>query len=124
MKVKIKFSEKEVEAELYDTETTINKLKEELPFGNRAHVTEGEMYVSLPIVGEPGKELTQYPQVGDICYWEEANALLFILGKTKQSENEEPKTIDPVTVVGKINDDVGQLRSIEYRDKVVIEIKN
>lgn len=122
MKVQINFSEKKVEAELYESDTTIQKLAKELPFGNRAHVTEGEMYVSLPVVGELGNKLTRNPQIGDICYWEEANALLFILGRTKQSTDNNPITIDPVTIIGRILGDSNQLKSIEHRDKVVVQI--
>ena len=121
MKVIISFSEKEVEAELFDSDITIQKLKTELPFGNRAHVTKGEMYVSLPIVGESGEETSEV-NAGDICYWEEANALLIIIGRTKLSTDETPKVVDPVTIIGKIVGDVNHLKSIEHRDKIVVRI--
>lgn len=121
MKVIIDFSEKEVEAELFESDLTVQKLKTELPFGNRAHVSEGEVYVSLPVVGEPGEEISDFSP-GDICFWQEANAILFVLGRTKLSTDDKPKFPDSMTLMGKISGDLNQLKSIEHRDKIVIRI--
>lgn len=121
MNVQIVFKEQKIDAVLNDKSLIVKELLEKMPIMARATTTEGIVYFPVPIIAELEKT-TQIVNVGDIAYWKECGCVDIFVGKTKHSDSDKPKSIDPVTIIGKVTGDITLLQSVKHRDKIQLII--
>lgn len=117
MNIQIVFEDKKIDAVLNSNSLIVKELLEKMPIMARATTTEGIVYFPVPIVAELEKT-TQVVNIGDIAYWKECGCVDIFVGKTKHSNSDKPKSIDPVTIIGKVTGDITVLQSVKHRDKI------
>lgn len=98
---------------------TARKVWEALPFEGAANVWGEEVYFIIPVAAEleNGREVVQ---LGDIGYWPPGKAFCFFFGPTPVSRGNEIRPYSPVTVVGKIAGDPGELKKVKEGERVRI----
>ena len=121
MKLKIKFNNKEVDAELNNTETA-KKIYARLPLKGQANLWGEEIYFKIPVNEELEKENSkQNMAIGDLAYWPEGNAFCIFFGKTPASINHEPRAISMVTLIGKIKGDAKLFKDVKEGNLIILE---
>ncbi|MCD6484753.1 MAG: hypothetical protein J7L47_06550 [Candidatus Odinarchaeota archaeon] len=100
---------------------TVNAVLKDLPFESTVNLWGEEIYFPIPTkVGlEKGQE---YVDVGTIAYWPEGHSLCLFFGKTPVSTDDRPKAYSPVNVIGKILDEITNLKKVKDGEKVRVEL--
>ncbi len=109
--IAITINKKKYQGQLNDTEIAA-QIYQELPLKGEANFWGHEIYFEIPI--QAGNEQpTEDLEIGDLAYWPQGNSLCIFYGKTPASVDESPKPAGPVTVVGKVTDDLKELRKLD-----------
>lgn len=119
-KIKIKLSEKIIEAELNQTSIADNIL-DALPLKAIINRWGGEIYFEIPVQGEL-EDSVEVLDEGTLAYWPPGNAFCIFFGLTPASTDSRPRAAGPVTVIGKISniDDFSILRSASSGEEIKI----
>ena len=123
MKIKIKFKNKEAEAELNGSETA-KQIYDALPIEAEANTWGEEIYFEIPVkMQEEQAYSRQNMHVGELAYWPRGNAFCIFFGKTPASINSEPRAISNVNVIGALlnKKDSETFKSVKEGNKVRIE---
>ena len=106
-----------VAAQLNDTETAL-KIIENLPIETDFNTWGDEIYFGIPVTAglEDGREIVEK---GDLGYWPPGNAFCIFYGATPGSTEDEIRPASPVTVVGRVLDDVTLFSKLAKRATVV-----
>jgi len=100
---------------------TVNAILKDLPFESTVNLWGDEIYFSIPT--KVGLEKSQeYVDVGTIAYWPEGHSLCLFFGKTPVSTDDRPKAYSPVNVIGKIVDEITNVKKVKDGDKVRVEL--
>jgi hypothetical protein len=107
-----------LEAELNDT-FTAKAISNILPITAAANTWGDEIYFSMPITLEleNGQEVVD---LGDLGYWPPGGAFCIFYGLTPASQGDEIRPASAVTIVGKVQGDVTELKQTRV-EQVVIE---
>ena len=107
-----------LEAELNDT-FTAKAISNILPITAAANTWGDEIYFSMPIALEleNGQEVVD---LGDLGYWPPGGAFCIFYGLTPASQGDEIRPASAVTIVGKVQGDVTELKQTRV-EQVVIE---
>lgn len=121
--IKIKVGSVELEAELFDTETSkaISKI---LPIETEFNTWGDEFYFEIPVSEGLDETATTKVNVGDIGYWPPKSALAIFFGPTPISNGPEPVPASEVNLVGKINGDATKLKAVKKERKIWISRLN
>lgn len=101
MKIRIILDEKEVLAELNDSETA-KKVYATLPIEASFSLWGDEIYFQIPVRADLEKNASEIVEKGDIAFWPEGDAFCIFFGKTPASTETEIKAASPVNVFGKV----------------------
>lgn len=118
MEITIKIGDKEFKAKLNDThiaQTVYNTLPIE---ASGSHWGD-EIYFSIPVDMDNEKPQDEV-EVGDLAYWPQGNGFCIFYGKTPASTEDKPRPASPVTVIGKIKAEPGDLRKISDISEIEI----
>ena len=119
MKIKIKFQDKEIEAELNETGTA-KKIYENLPIKSKINLWGEEIYFEIPVSMDLEEPAKQDMDIGDLAYWPEGQAFCIFFGKTPVSINGKPKAISFVTLIGKA-EKIGIFKKVKDREKIIVD---
>jgi len=120
-KIRIKAGATEFQAELNNTKTA-RAILEALPLKGKANTWGEEIYFSIPLKLEieDGKEVVE---PGDLGYWPEGHCFCIFFGPTPASRGKEIRPASPVTVFGKIIDDLKVLKQVASGTEVSVELE-
>jgi hypothetical protein len=121
-KIRIRAGGIETTAELNDTRTA-QAIWQALPIKGRANLWGDEIYFSIPLSLEleAGQELVS---IGDLGYWPDGSAFCIFFGRTPVSQRDEIRPASPVTVFGKVIDDVTVFKKVAARTKITVRREN
>ncbi|KUK13084.1 MAG: hypothetical protein H5T91_03340 [Synergistetes bacterium] len=116
--VTIRFKGVELKGVLNDT-LTAQKIYEALPIKSKGNRWGQEFYFKIPVTMEleNGQEVVNK---GDIGYWPPGRAMCIFWGPTPVSPPDKIMPASPVTVIGKIEGDLGLLDQLNDGDEIEI----
>jgi hypothetical protein len=121
MKIIIKFTGYQVEAELLETQTG-RAIYKALPLRENVNRWGDEFYFGIPVHAELEPDARAEVQEGDLAYWPTMPAFCIFFGPTPVSTDSTPVAASPVNVFGKLtNLDKKALRSIGNGETVRID---
>lgn len=103
MEIKITLGESRYDARLYDTPTA------------------RKIAANLPLEAEKEEEAQDVQEVGNICYWVNGQAVAIFFGPTPVSEGEEPRAIEPVNLVGRLEGSLESLKEVKGGERIRVE---
>ncbi|MCX8034407.1 MAG: cyclophilin-like fold protein [Thermodesulfovibrio sp.] len=119
-KIKIIIENKEIKAELFDTECA-KRIFQALPIESNINEWGDEFYFSIGISIPLDNTATTLIKVGDIGYWPPGEAIAIFFGKTPLSIGDDPVPASEVNIVGKLIDNPSILKSLKGAKKIRIE---
>ena len=91
--------------------------------------TATQIYAALPLQGDgsfwgeeiyfdvgkdfPAENPTEEVNIGDVAYWAPGKALCLFFGRTPASTSNRPRAASPVTVIGRLSENVERLKGIK-----------
>jgi hypothetical protein len=121
MKIIIKFTGYQVEAELLESPTG-RAIYEALPLREQVNRWGDEFYFGIPVHVELEAEARAEVQEGDLAYWPTMPAFCIFFGPTPASTGSAPVAASPVNVFGKLSTlDKKALRRIGSGESVRID---
>jgi len=121
MKIIIKFTSYQVEAELLETQTG-RAIYEALPLQENVNRWGDEFYFGIPVHSVLEPEAKAEVQAGDLAYWPSMPAFCIFFGPTPVSTGSTPVAASPVNVFGRLSIlDAETLRSIPDGEAIRIE---
>lgn len=117
-KIKIVFDEKEIAAELNDSETA-QRIWDALPLKSVGSLWGEEIYFNIPVKykAEDPKEIVN---VGDLAYWPEGACFCIFWGPTPISVPDEIRPASGVNIVGKVTGEISGLKKYISGTSVLI----
>lgn len=103
-----------LDAELNDS-SVARSVRAALPLEGSGRFWGEEIYFAIP-VSEDNEAPTTELTVGDLAYWPGGNAFCIFYGPTPASTDDRPRPASPVTVIGRLTDDVEPLRDLDRAD--------
>lgn len=116
----IKIGRLTLRAELNESETA-KSIAAALPLLGSANVWGDEIYFGIPVTADEDADARADVEVGTLAYWPPGNAFCIFYGPTPVSNGAQPRAASPVNVVGRVLDDVLQLRGT--RNGVAVEVE-
>jgi uncharacterized protein len=95
-----------------DVTPTIEALLSVLPFSSRAQTWGDEVYFEAPFHTDIEHDARAEMQVGDVAFWPDGDAIAIFYGPTPASKGISPMAYSPCNIVGKVEGDPKQLRSV------------
>lgn len=84
-----------------------------------------EYYGRLPQdLGLLEGEKTEILDIGDLAFWEPANALCIFFGPTPASEGQEPRAASEVHRIGQVQGDWQAVRGLSHNIQAVLRMKD
>jgi hypothetical protein len=121
MKIIIKFTGYQVEAELLETPTG-RAIYEALPLRENVNRWGDEFYFGIPVHAELEPDARAEVREGDLAYWPTMPAFCIFFGPTPVSSDDTPVAASPVNVFGKLSTlDKKALRRIGNGETVRID---
>ena len=121
MRIIIRFTACEVEAELQDTPTG-KAIYEVLPFEEKVNRWGDEIYFGVPVQSPLESSAKADVDEGDLAYWPTMPAFCIFFGPTPVSSGKRPRAASPVNVFGRIVDlDQDKLREIADGERVSVD---
>lgn len=121
MKIIIKFTTYEVEAEMLDTPTA-RSIYEALPMQENVNRWGDEIYFGIPVHSQLEPNAKAEVEAGDLAYWPSMPAFCIFFGPTPVSSGSTPVAASPVNVFGRLSAlDPEALRKIPDGELVSIE---
>lgn len=115
--IKLKVNDIELAIELRDT-ATARKLVKALPIEAEANRWGDEIYFSIPVTAELEDDASDVMEIGEVGFWVAGSSLAIFFGPTPASQGSEPRAVEPINRVGKINGDVKVLKNVKSGDKI------
>lgn len=108
-------------AELNDS-STARAVESALPIEAAAQIWGDEIYFSIPVKHELEAGAVELVEVGDVGYWPPGRAFCIFYGPTPLSRGKEIRPASAVNLIGRVIGDAAELRGVEDRDSVLLEI--
>jgi len=121
-RIRIRIGTTEIKAELNETRTA-NVIWQVLPIKARINLWGEEIYFAIPLTlaQEAGQDVVRR---GDLGYWPPGNAVCIFCGPTPISTGNEIRPASPVTVFGRITEDVTGLKEVVEGTEITIRGEN
>lgn len=109
-----------VRAELNNAQTS-RSIYDALPISGTGNRWGEEIYFEIPVEEplEPGA--SEEVEVGALGYWPPGKAFCIFFGPTPVSTSDKPRAASPVTLVGKVTEDVSGLKDVPHGEAVRLE---
>jgi len=121
MKIIIKFTDYQAEAEFLETPTG-RAIYDALPLQENVNLWGDEIYFGIPVDSELESDASAEVAVGDLAFWPSMPAFCIFFGPTPVSKGSTPVAASPVNVFGRLSvPDAEALRKIRNGDTVRIE---
>ena len=110
----------ELRAELNDSKAA-KAIYDALPISGCGNRWGEEIYFEIPVDEplEPGA--SEDVQVGSLGYWPPGKAFCIFFGPTPASTDDKPRAASPVNSIGKVSEDVNELRDVPHGEEVRLE---
>ncbi|NGN68538.1 hypothetical protein G5C51_32150 [Streptomyces sp. A7024] len=108
-------------ATLADTPTS-REVIAALPLESRANTWGDEVYFDTRLDPALESDAQQVVPAGTVAFWTEGNALALPFGPTPISSGDEPKLASPCNVLGTIDGDATELRTVRSGDPIRVEL--
>ena len=110
----------ELRAELNDSKAA-KAIYDALPISGCGNRWGEEIYFEIPVDAplEPGA--SEDVQVGSLGYWPPGKAFCIFFGPTPASTDDKPRAASPVNSIGKVSEDVNELRHVPQGEEVRLE---
>jgi hypothetical protein len=108
-----------LEAELNDSPTA-RAIWEALPITGRANTWGDEVYFTIPVQAEEEPGARADVQVGELGYWPAGSAFCIFFGPTPASDGPDPRAASPVNILGRVLEDVTELRKVGSGERVTL----
>lgn len=119
--IRILIGDAVLSAELNDS-TTAQAIADALPIDASANRWGDEFYFSIPVEAETVDDARDVFDVGELGYWPPGNAFCIFFGPTPVSREGEPRMANPGNPIGRIDDDIDDLFSMNSGVPVRIEL--
>ena len=119
-RIRIAWASGEVIADLRETPTTKQLLKE-LPAISRAQTWGEEVYFQLPVQAGLEADARQVVDAGTVCFWVDGGSLALPYGRTPASQGGESRLVTACNVLGKIVGDPRELRKVKAGESIRVE---
>jgi len=121
MKLNIKFSTWEVEAEIFDTPTG-KAIYDAIPFKRNVNTWGEEIYFEIPVFSDLEDGAVAEVSVGELAYWPNMPAFCIFFGPTPVSTGDAPVAASAVNVFGRLLElDRERLLKITDGENVMVE---
>jgi hypothetical protein len=120
MRIRIVWKAGQAIARLKNTPTA-NKLWSALPLQSEANTWGEEVYFRIPIQADLEPDAVQVVAPGTICFWVEGQSLAIPFGPTPISQGQECRLVTKVNILGQLEGDPQDLRSIREGDLIHVE---
>jgi len=111
----------EVTAHLRDTPTA-NQLLAVLPCQAGANTWGEEVYFDVPLTAALEPDARQVVDPGTVCFWVQGSSLALPFGPTPASKGDECRLVTPCNVLGRIEGDPRQLKTLKQGATVRVEL--
>ena len=92
-----------------------------LPITGRANTWGDEIYFSVNLKMPLDENASDIVESGDIAFWPPGNAFCIFFGRTPASSGDEVRAASAVNVLGKIDGDEKEFRSIPSGEEIRLE---
>jgi len=110
----------ELRAELNDSKAA-KAIYDALPISGCGNRWGEEIYFEIPIDEPLESGASEDVQVGSLGYWPPGKAFCIFFGPTPASTDDKPRAASPVNSIGKVNEDVNELRDVPHGEEVRLE---
>ena len=110
---------REFRAVLNDT-ATARAIVQALPLDGYASRWGGEIYFSIPVEAALESSAREVLEVGQLGYWPPGKAFCIFFGSTPASEGNEIRAASPVNIIGRIEAEPDELRSVPEGAEVTL----
>jgi hypothetical protein len=93
-----------------------------LPRDATANTWGEEVYFELPVATSLEAGATEVVEPGTVCYWVQGSSLALPFGRTPASKGSECRLVTPCNVLGRLEGDPRQLKSVRQGMKIRIEL--
>ena len=118
MKIRIRFDDRELQAELDDTRLG-RAVADMLPVSEYGSRWGDEIYFSLPVQAPDPESRVEVVEPGDLAYWPPGNAFCIFWGPTPVSHGSECRPASEVEVFGRILGDVSALKGVSSGSVII-----
>lgn len=102
--------------EFMDSETG-RKVYEQLPFAGNVQRWGDEIFFDVPFGGIMQEDdARDIMEIGEVGYWINGSAISIFFGPTPASQNNEPRSMEPINVFARITDDPLKLKDTKNDD--------
>jgi hypothetical protein len=120
-RIRVAWNGGEVTANLRET-PTVKQLVAALPCESSASTWGDEVYFELPVKVALEADARQVVEPGMVCFWVQGNALALPFGPTPASRGDECRLVTPCNVLGRIEGDPLQLKSVKAGAAIRVEL--
>ena len=120
MKINITIEDLVMEAELNDS-STAKKIIEILPIKTDFQTWGDEIYFSIPVNDGLNDTASEKIGVGDLGFWPSGKAFCIFFGPTPMSSSADPVPASAVNIIGRVNGDAKQFKSVMGVKTILIE---
>ena len=117
--IAIRVDGREFRAVLNDT-ATARAIVQALPLDGYASRWGGEIYFSIPVEAALESSAREVLEVGELGYWPPGKAFCIFFGSTPASEGDEIRAASPVNIIGRIEAEPDELRSVPEGAEVTL----
>jgi len=108
-------------AQLNDSPTA-QKIWEALPLQGKANNWGDEIYFAIPVTAPQEPQARAEVAVGELGYWPVGHAFCIFFGPTPASgSDQKPRAASPVNILGQLQGDATQFRTVSSGTSVRIE---
>lgn len=120
MKIKIKTSNIQLEAELYDNNTA-KEIAKILPIKAEVDTWGEEIYFKIPIHTELDNTAKEVVEKGDLGFWPSGDCFCIFFGPTPNSQRDEIRLASKVNVFGKVKGNLEVLKTVKNSEIITVE---
>jgi len=110
-------------AVLNDTPTA-EAIWKALPIEARGNRWGDEIYFSIPVKAKLAADARQVVEVGELGYWPPGQAFCIFFGPTPASQGDEVRAASPVNIIGRVEGEATDFRTVPDGARVVLEMMN
>ena len=110
----------ELRAELNDSKAA-KAIYDALPLSGCGNRWGEEIYFEIPVDEPLEPAASEDVQVGSLGYWPPGKAFCIFFGPTPASTDDKPRAASPVNSIGKVSEDVNELRDVPHGEEVRLE---
>ena len=92
-----------------------------MPLSGNANTWGEEIYFPVPCTAELEDNAPEEVEVGTLAYWPQGKMFCVFFGPTPVSTSSKPRAYSPVNIIGRIEGNLDDLRSISDGEEIKVE---